>query len=79
MIENEVGKTEMGTLKSLRIELGWSMNRLSKEARVHFQTAKKAEEGEMIPAATAKAIADALSRGYGKPIKVLEIEGLNVQ
>ena len=38
-----------------------------------------AERGGMIQADTAKAIADALSRAYGREIKSWEIEGLNIR
>ena len=66
------------TLRQYRIELGWTINRLAQEAGINRQTAVSAEEGKPIQAPTAKALADALSKGYGREIKVLEIEGLNV-
>ena len=66
------------TLREFRIRLGWSINRLANEAGVVRQAAANAEAGQPIRAETAKAIADALSRGYGREVDVLEIEGLNI-
>lgn len=67
------------TLRQYRIELGWTINHLAREAGIARQTASSAEEGKPIQAPTAKAIAAALSKGYGREIKVFEIEGINVQ
>lgn len=67
------------TLRQYRIELGWTINRLAQEAGIARQTAASAEEGKPIQAPTAKALAEALSKGYGREIKVFEIEGLNIQ
>ncbi len=67
----------MPNLKQLRVGLGWSMNRLAKEAGITRQTVASAERGDGIYAEKAKAIADALGRGYGKEFRVWEIEGLN--
>jgi transcriptional regulator with XRE-family HTH domain len=66
------------TLREYRIELGWTQNKLAQEANITRPTAANAEEGKPIQAGTAKAIALALSRGYSREIKVLEIEGLNI-
>jgi len=66
------------TLRQYRIELGWSINRLAQEAGITRQSAANAEDGNPIKAETAKAIADALSRGYGREIRVMDIQGLNV-
>lgn len=66
------------TLRQYRIELGWSINKLAQEARITRQSAANAENGNPIKAETAKAIADALSKAYGREIKVLDIEGLNI-
>jgi DNA-binding XRE family transcriptional regulator len=68
----------MSTLKVLRIELGWSVARLATEAKVSRQTITAAERGSAIQAEPAKAIAEALSRGYGRNIRVFDIEGLVV-
>lgn len=66
------------TLREYRIELGWSINRLAQEAGVARQTAADAESGQPIKAETAKALADTLSKAYGREIKVLDIQGLNI-
>jgi DNA-binding XRE family transcriptional regulator len=66
------------TLREYRIELGWSINRLAQEAGITRQSAANAEDGNPIKAETAKAIADTLSRAYGREIKVRDIQGLNI-
>jgi hypothetical protein len=66
------------TLREYRIRLGWSINKLAQEAAIVRQAAANAEAGQPIRADTAKALADALSRGYGREIDVLEIQGLNI-
>ncbi len=66
------------TLREYRIELGWSINKLATEAGIARQTAADAEAGQPIKAETARAIADALSKAYGKEIRVLDIKGLNI-
>ena len=66
------------TLREYRIRLGWSINKLAQEAAIVRQAAANAEAGQPIRAETAKALADALSRGYGREIDVLEIQGLNI-
>lgn len=68
----------MATLRQLRIDLGWSLRRLADEAGTSHQIASRAENGQPIQASTAKALADALGRGYGREIKPSEIEGLNI-
>jgi len=69
----------MPTLRQLRIGLGWSMKMLAKEAGIARQTVASAERGDTVHAQKAKAIVDALSKGYQKEILVWEVEGLNVQ
>ncbi len=66
------------TLREYRIRLGWSINKLAIEAGIVRQAAANAEAGQAIRADTAKALADALSRGYGREIDVLHIKGLNI-
>ncbi len=66
------------TLREYRIELGWSINRLAQEAGITRQSAANAEDGNPIKAETAKAIANALSKAYGKEIMVRDIQGLNI-
>ena len=67
----------MPNLKQLRIALGWSVTKLAEEAGITRQTVASAERGDVVYAQKAKAIADALSRGYGREILVWEIDGLN--
>ena len=69
----------MATLKTLRINLGWSQKDLAKAAGVNTFITSRAENGHRITAAKAKAIADAFSRAYGKEISVADIEGLDVE
>ena len=66
------------TLREYRIELGWSINRLAQEAGLSRPTVADAEAGHTIKAETAKALADALSRAYGRQIMVRDIQGLNI-
>jgi transcriptional regulator with XRE-family HTH domain len=68
----------MTTLRTYRINLGWSVRRLAQEAGISPQVARRAEDGDPIQASTAKAIADALSRTLGQEIKPSDIEGLNI-
>ena len=66
------------TLYQYRIQLGWSLNKLAQEAGITRQAAHNAESGQPIKAETAKALADTLSKAYGREISVLDIQGLNV-
>ena len=66
------------TLREYRIQVGWSINKLAQEAKIARQTAADAETGQPIKAETAKALADALSKAYGREIRALDIEGLNI-
>jgi predicted transcriptional regulator len=67
------------TLRELRITAGLSITKLSVEAGIARQAVKNAETGHVIRAETAKAIAEALSKALGHDVKVLDIEGLNIQ
>jgi transcriptional regulator with XRE-family HTH domain len=68
----------MATLRELRINLGWTIQKLAQETGITRQTLSSAEKGTPVLADTAKAIADALSRGYGQEIKPLDIDGLRI-
>ena len=68
----------MATLRELRINLGWNVQRLAAEAGITRQAVYTAERSDPVRAETAKALADALSRGYGREIKPLDIEGLKI-
>lgn len=67
------------TLRELRVNLGWSQSDLAKAANMSKFVAYQAENGQRISPKMAKAIADALSEAYGREIKPLDIEGLNVR
>lgn len=66
------------TLRDLRVNLGWSQRDLAREAGVNGFITSQAENGKRITPIKAKAIADALSRAYGREIRVTDIEGLQV-
>jgi transcriptional regulator with XRE-family HTH domain len=68
----------MPTLRQLRLDLGWTIRKLADEAGVGRQAVTDAEKGGPVRADTAKALADALSRGHGREIKPYEIEGLSI-
>jgi transcriptional regulator with XRE-family HTH domain len=69
----------MATLRQYRLDLGWTVSKLAEEARITRQSVAAAERGALIQADTAKALADALSRAFGREIKSWEIEGLNIR
>lgn len=64
------------TLKDYRVQLGWNVSRLASEAGISRQAVANAERGAAIQAETAKALAVALSKGYGREIQVLDVHGL---
>lgn len=67
------------TLREYRIDLGWSQFELANEAGIARSAVVNAESGNSITARSAKAIADALSRAYGREIRVSDLQGLNVR
>ncbi len=66
------------TLRELRVNLGWSQNELAKQAGISPSIVKRAEGGAPVQARTAKALADALSRAYGREIRASDIAGLQI-
>lgn len=66
------------TLREYRVNLGWSQNKLATEAGISPSIVKRAEDGAPVQAKTAKAIADALSRAYGRTIQPTDIADLNI-
>lgn len=68
----------MEDLRTLRINLGWTVVRLAEQAGVTRQAVSGAEKGIAIRADVAKAIADALSVGYGREIKPSQIANLTI-
>jgi transcriptional regulator with XRE-family HTH domain len=68
----------MPTLREMRLDLGWTVSKLADEAGVTRQVISNAEKGDSIRADTAKAIADTLSKAYGREIKSYQIDELNI-
>jgi transcriptional regulator with XRE-family HTH domain len=66
------------TLRELRVNLGWSQHQLAIEAGLSPSIVKRAEDGMPIQARTARALADALSKAYGRTIEPIDIAGLNI-
>jgi transcriptional regulator with XRE-family HTH domain len=75
LLEEEV---VMETLRDLRVNLGWTINKLAEEAGVSRQAASRAEQGIPVYADTAKALTDALSRAYGRDIRPTDVKNLNI-
>lgn len=69
----------MATLRQLRLGLGWTIAKLEQESGVGRKSITSAEKGNSVQADTAKALADALGRGYGKELHSWEIEGLIIR
>jgi len=67
------------TLYQLRVNLGWTQKALAQKSSMSAVSVMNAEKGKRITAISAKKIADALSEAYGREIKPLDIEGLNVE
>lgn len=67
------------TLRTLRVNLGWTQRDLAEQARISETAMSQAENGQRISVKSAKAIADTLGRAYGREIKPLDIDGLNVR
>lgn len=66
------------TLREYRVNLGWSQRELAIEAGIAPSIVKRAEDGLPIHARTAKALADALSKAYGREIRPIDITGLQI-
>jgi transcriptional regulator with XRE-family HTH domain len=69
----------MTSIKTYRINLGWSYRKMASEAKLAPYSIKRAEEGYPVKPSTAKAIADALSKATKTKIRPLDIDGLNIQ
>jgi transcriptional regulator with XRE-family HTH domain len=67
------------TLTEYRENLAWSLPELARKANIDDQTLRKAEQGGRITARIARQIAEALSEGYGRTIRVQDIEGWDVR
>ena len=67
------------TLRTLRVNLGWTQKDLAEQAKISESAMSQAEKGQSISVKSAKAIADAFSSAYGREIKPSDIEGLSVR
>lgn len=68
----------MPTLEGLRIEARMSVSALSREAKVDMKTVKRAVDGKPVQKLKVMAIIDALSRELERPLKLEDIDGINV-
>ena len=64
-------------LEQYRIECGWSLRRMAREAEIDFTTLKRAMNGENVSGDTAKKLAAAISRELRQEIRYTQIEGLH--
>jgi transcriptional regulator with XRE-family HTH domain len=67
------------TLDEFRLECGWSKNEMARQASMDFNTLNRAINGEYVSMATADKLAIAISRKLGRPIRIKDIDGLNVR
>jgi len=65
-------------LEQYRLQCRWSISQLARKAELDYGTAKKALDGGSISHNTANKLAQAISEGLGRPIRIEDIEGLNV-
>lgn len=66
------------TILEYRTRLGWSQRELSRQAKIDYNSVRKAEQGQPIAARTALAIANAFSSALGERVLVEDITGINV-
>ncbi len=66
------------TLHDYRVNLGWDWTEFARQAGLNAPVVRRAERGGPVKAASAKKMADAFSKAYGKEIKPTDIEGLNI-
>jgi predicted transcriptional regulator len=67
------------TLTELRESVPMSVTELARAAQVDDQTIRNAESGQRIYVRTARAIAEALSEALKRPIRVQDIDNLQVR
>jgi len=67
------------TLEDYRVECNWSKTEMARQANMDFNTFNKAMNGESISNRTADKLARAISTRLGRPVRVKDIEGLNVK
>ncbi len=68
----------MPTLEDLRLEARLSMSALSRKAGIDMKTVKRAVDGHPVQKLKAAAIVDALSEVLHRPLKLEEIDGINI-
>jgi hypothetical protein len=68
----------MTTLQEYMHRLGWDTTTLAREAKINYNTAKKARDGEYIRSSPAIAISQAISQATGEKVHVGDIEELFV-
>ncbi len=68
----------MPTLEDLRIEARLSVSALSREARVDMKTVKRAIDGKPVQKLKVIAIIDALSKELKRPLKLEDINDINI-
>jgi transcriptional regulator with XRE-family HTH domain len=66
------------TLEDYRVECGWSKTEMARQANMDFSTFNKAMNGESISNRTADKLASAISKRLGRPVRIPDIEGLNI-
>lgn len=68
----------MPTLEDLRLEARLSVSALSREAKVDMKTVKRAIDGKPVQKLKAVAIIDALASELKRPLKLEDIDGINI-
>lgn len=66
------------TLEDYRIHFGWSRNEMCRQARIDFNTLRRAINGEPVSISSAHKLAEAISKALGQTIRFQDIEGLKV-
>jgi predicted transcriptional regulator len=68
----------MATLEDLRLEARLSVAALSRKAGVDMKTTKRAIDGKPVQKVKVVAIVQVLSEELGKPLKLEDIDGVNI-
>lgn len=66
------------TIRDYRLQLGWSINELSRRSGVAPRTIKRMEQGETVYDYIAAQVARALSEATGRQIAISDLDGLNI-
>lgn len=65
-------------LEQYRIECGWSLRRMAKEADIDFGTLKRAMNGDKVSGDTARKLALAIGKELRQDIRYTQIDDLKV-